>query len=694
MSLRLAHELGMALALSLALMSVLLGGELPSLAWLTLLLPWCSLALVLRGQHLPAWLGTAMALGAALLGGGWLFWRGVNEALLAAALVLLGVLGGRVLTRQTMSHDGQALMLSLLCVFAGTVLHQQFSFGIVFVLYAIAATWALVTRQLVAGAAIYATRQDDQPGLLRQLGRRDVVTPAFFAVVAGVALSILMASSVLFMAFPRLGQGSLGLHGSGSGQLPANVNLAGSPRALLGGSAVVARLRGIPYDAYSRGLYLRARMYDRLDAHGFSRSETLAPLRSSRQRLASGGRAQSYDVYLQPVTDVALLSLGAVDSAHVLATGFAAEPPQIRLEANELLLEAPPTAPLRYRVHGDLAVTQRDQSDVDLANTPEPDAEVWEPPFQQTFLSLPPQLDPRILALARDQVAGAQGYAARAQRLRRFLLHNFRYSLVQTNAARPDPLAAFLFDDRRGHCEYFASAFAVLLRAVGIPSRVVGGYQGGVWDDAGALVVFTGGHAHAWVEWYQPERGWVVDDATPERPATVLRGYAALMERMHQFWDDNVVDFGLPQQVALLTNLVSTLKSPSMPGLEAVHLRPRLLVVLGIGLALVLVLLVWWRRRWGGRQGRQVPLPLTRALVAALERLLGAPLHRQTTLRQATAAAEARLQQHAEAGVPGAAAGQVLLQDSLRWYEARRFGPVPAPPLPPGLLQRLRRLGR
>ena len=679
MSLRLAHELGLALALSLALLSVLVGGELPLLAWLALGFPWLSFWLAVRGQLLPPILGSIMAVLGAAGGGVWLLLRGMHDSLLAAALALLGILGGRLLSRQNMSHDGQALMLSLLCVFAGTVLNQQLTFGLVFVLYAIAATWALVTRQLVAGAAMHADPLRDPQGLARQLARRDVVTPAFFAVVAVVALTILLSSSLLFMAFPRLGKGALSISGRDGGHLPQEVSLLGLPRARQGGG-VVARLKGVSYGAFSRGLYLRARMYDQLAVGGFSRSETAVPLRHSLTRLASGPERQRYEVFLQPVTEQFMLTLGSVQQAHALDVSFAAEPPPMRLDNSELLLEQAPTAPMRYRVHGAIAIAQRDLPVPDPVGIGEPAAAAWETAFARQFLRLPDQLDPRILPLANSVVADAHGYAERAARLRSFLLGQFRYALVQDNGQRSDPLAAFLFEDRRGHCEYFATAYAVLLRAVGIPSRVVGGYQGGSWDGASELVVFTGVNAHAWVEWYQPERGWVLDDATPERPVAVLHGLMALLERLHQLWDDDVVGFGLPQQVALLTTVVASLHSPAIPALN-LQVGP-LLAGLAILTALLAAVVLGLRRHQ--RQRRDPALaPLTRVLVQALQRILGRPLGRSETLRQASEQALVRLSTQP--------AGCVLLSAALAIYEASRFG-LPRAAAPPGMLLALRRL--
>src|SRR5690606_15309264 len=115
------------------------------------------------------------------------------------------------------------------------------------------------------------------------------------------------------------------------------------------------------------------------------------------------------------------------------------------------------------------------------------------------------------------------------------------------------PLASFLLEDRRGHCEYFASAFALLLRANGIAARVIGGYQGGAYDASDDVIVFTGGNAHAWVEWFLPGAGWIVDDPTPLASAArmELRGLSAFFERLQRFWDDRVLDYALSDQLAL-----------------------------------------------------------------------------------------------------------------------------------------------
>ena len=78
-----------------------------------------------------------------------------------------------------------------------------------------------------------------------------------------------------------------------------------------------------------------------------------------------------------------------------------------------------------------------------------------------------------------------------------------------------DPLADFLFERRKGHCEYFASAMAVMLRTLGIPSRLVTGFQGGAYNPVSGWSVVRASDAHSWVEAWIDGRGWITFDPTP-----------------------------------------------------------------------------------------------------------------------------------------------------------------------------------
>ena len=104
--------------------------------------------------------------------------------------------------------------------------------------------------------------------------------------------------------------------------------------------------------------------------------------------------------------------------------------------------------------------------------------------------------------------------------LQKFNNEEFFYTL-EPPALGSNPVDRFLFDTRRGFCEHYASAFAVMMRAVGIPSRVVLGYQGGEINPMGAYMIVRQADAHAWTEVWLPDRGWYRIDPTaavaPER---------------------------------------------------------------------------------------------------------------------------------------------------------------------------------
>lgn len=109
--------------------------------------------------------------------------------------------------------------------------------------------------------------------------------------------------------------------------------------------------------------------------------------------------------------------------------------------------------------------------------------------------------------------------------LRKFLRENCTYSLDIANKDQLDPIENFLFHERRGHCEFFATSGALLCRALGIPSRVAYGWTGGRFFPSQNLFMFRAREAHAWTEIYLEEFGWVIFDCTP--PGALLAATAS-----------------------------------------------------------------------------------------------------------------------------------------------------------------------
>src|SRR5580658_2535473 len=119
-----------------------------------------------------------------------------------------------------------------------------------------------------------------------------------------------------------------------------------------------------------------------------------------------------------------------------------------------------------------------------------------------------PRLDPRIAALARSITARAGTDLERARAIERRLRTEYVYALEMPSQEPPDPLADFLFTRRRGYCEYFASAMAVMLRSIGVPARIATGLQSGLYNPITGLWVIRASDAHAWVEAWIPGNGW------------------------------------------------------------------------------------------------------------------------------------------------------------------------------------------
>lgn len=179
------------------------------------------------------------------------------------------------------------------------------------------------------------------------------------------------------------------------------------------------------------------------------------------------------------------------------------------------------------------------------------------------YLQLPEDLDPRIepLSMAIILQANASNRYDTAKAIESHLQRNFGYSL-EMKASGADPLADFLFNVKTGHCEYFSTAMAVLLRTRGIAARVVNGFLPGEYNEASGAYTVRQSDAHSWVEVYFPEtRSWVTFDPTPSagRLEPVRTGITAQLQKYAEafelLWFQYVVGYDKQEQRSLATSL-------------------------------------------------------------------------------------------------------------------------------------------
>ncbi|MBM3726357.1 MAG: DUF3488 domain-containing protein [Acidobacteria bacterium] len=190
----------------------------------------------------------------------------------------------------------------------------------------------------------------------------------------------------------------------------------------------------------------------------------------------------------------------------------------------------------------------------------------------QQELLLPP-IDPRILPLVRQWTQGGGTAAESARRIESELRRRFGYTLDLPSTPSADPISHFLFERRRGHCEYFASSMAVMLRAISIPSRIVTGFQAGNYNPVSGWHVIRGADAHSWVEAYLPGQGWTAFDPTPASPQgngqTLTERAALYIDALEMFWQDWVLNYSLEQQLGLAVRAGQGRAWPSFASIAA-----------------------------------------------------------------------------------------------------------------------------
>jgi transglutaminase-like putative cysteine protease len=154
--------------------------------------------------------------------------------------------------------------------------------------------------------------------------------------------------------------------------------------------------------------------------------------------------------------------------------------------------------------------------------------------------------------------AGDGAAAERARRIERRLKSDFAYTTEFVGRSGASPIEDFLFRERRGHCEYFASAMVLLLRAQGIPARLATGFYGAEWSTWEQRWVVRQSNAHAWVEAWLPERGWTIFDPTPDaglprpEPRGALTSLRQAWEAVVFRWDRWVISYDFEDQVGAL----------------------------------------------------------------------------------------------------------------------------------------------
>ncbi|HEY5718254.1 MAG TPA: DUF3488 and transglutaminase-like domain-containing protein, partial [Motiliproteus sp.] len=254
-------------------------------------------------------------------------------------------------------------------------------------------------------------------------------------------------------------------------------------------------------------LYWRALVLDRFDGRGWSRqpppTEAAIAWHGQEQpwfaSVARAGASLSYRVIMEPSDQPWLFALDLAQTTQP-GTGLTRD--------FRLVNRFPVAQPFSYRVQ----TTPEYRTDVELPR--------W---LALRNLQLPAAGNPRTRTLARQWWQDAASPAAFVERIHAFFANQPFYYTLTPPLLGENSIDQFLFDTRQGFCSHYASAMAFMLRSVGLPARIVTGYQGGEHNALGNYLLVHQFDAHAWVEVWLPGQGWVRADPTawvaPERVA-------------------------------------------------------------------------------------------------------------------------------------------------------------------------------
>jgi len=194
-------------------------------------------------------------------------------------------------------------------------------------------------------------------------------------------------------------------------------------------------------------------------------------------------------------------------------------------------------------------------------NSDDMSRQIWSPASRDLvtghYSDTPGEGFERLVALSRRVARGHSTDAEIAAALETHLRDSGQYSYsldASINDPAIDPIEDFLFNRKQGHCEYFASALALMLRAVGIPSRLISGFKGGVMNSLTGVFEVQQRHAHAWVEAYIDGQ-WKVLDATPadrsdsvRSMAPTLKSWQEIRRYIADLWTNQIMDVDIKTQ--------------------------------------------------------------------------------------------------------------------------------------------------
>ena len=567
-------------------------------------------------------------------------------------------------------------VISVLQIACGASISLDIQFGLLFLIYLVIGFWTLILfylrREVEGGAGFFL--DDRRPVTVEKLDPATIRRSFKFGLVA-MLVCLFVCTFALFLVLPRIHVRVINVRVPGNkamvgftknirlgeiGEIKDNAQVVMRARLIRNGESFRPAgdsllWRGLALDDYDRGRW-RVTSYKHLQIWG-SDGEWNDHRNGRVIASAIGNQLQQP---WPPVPNTTILKGNEILQEIALETTgsgviFSLYPPiryLLPVDAQAMSLEL-----LHWNTRFDISTSKISYKvfSSPSAFVPSPIGPRYSRLSRMVFGRIPKNLlqDGRLIRLANQitQNSDSDTPVEKVTSIRRWLELNCKYTMlpgVTRNNPDDDPVLAFLFQTRKGHCEYFATAQVLLSRAVGVPARVVNGFRGGEWNELGEFYVVRQRHAHSWAEIFLSNEGWIPVDPSPlESEQRLLAGTEQLQK--YYFFFQNLYDRAIlqynPRQTQLFSGLMGNalfdLKNDLLPtgggfsleGSEAIQSwigQAALVLTLVAAAAGIFALIIRIARSsWGSRsavgQGRagHSPIAFYREMLLLLSKKLG-----------------------------------------------------------------------
>jgi len=439
-------------------------------------------------------------------------------------------------------------LIAIVCILLGALFTQSISFAIIFFGFYLVLCWSLIFYNMMVERA----GSHSPPELFKTIGNNENAGAALFGLSASLIVLSMVLTSAIFITFPRLGLQLFKINSPSSAVSGFTESVTiGDIGKIKENDAIVMRVeykRNNKLIRPTQKILWRGVVLNHFDGNHWS--STVGNTWSSRNRQGSGTYVMSPGAIENLVTQQVFMEPfeSNVVFTHGIPLYIDGNFHKISMDQNYVLRTGNSwNGPKNFIIESDIG----DASKSFKMSLPEPDNEI----FPKKFLQRPP-LSRKFTNLALELTQNQSTPQAKADEVYQYLHNEFGYTLDMETSQKETALDHFLFTRKEGHCEYFATAMAVLLRVVGIPTRIVNGFTGEEWNDLGDYFIIRQKHAHSWVEVYLPGKGWVVYDPTPTDPALATQTgpnmLARSLDMLRLNWQRYVVRYSVGDQIQIL----------------------------------------------------------------------------------------------------------------------------------------------